>query len=170
MKILASLPLVFFLLVAVLGSQAGCKPSLIPGTNVEDTEENRQVIEFLGKYRNAMVERSTDGVAGLCAADYFEDRGTVDQGDDYGLGELKARLSDDFSRTKELQLEIIVQRIEPPADNEAPEKRVFKVAYRYNTRALVDFPAGQKWITISDVNQMVLRPDDAGGFLIVSGL
>lgn len=147
-----------------------CKPDLIPGTNVEDSEENRQVIEFLGKYRHAMIERSSDGVLGLCAADYFEDKGTVDQGDDYGRDALKARLADDFSRTKEIQLEIIVQMITPPDDDLPPEKQVYKVAYRYSTRALVSFPAGEKWISISDVNQMVLRPDAAGSFVIVSGL
>jgi hypothetical protein len=147
-----------------------CKPDLIPGTNVEDTEDNRQVIEFLGKYRRAMVERSADGVLGLCAADYFEDRGTVDQGDDYGRDQLKQRLTDDFSKMKEIQIEIIVQKITPPDDDLPPEKRAFKVAYRYNTRALVGFPAGDKWISVTEVNQMVLRPDEAGGFQIVSGL
>lgn len=160
-----------FLALLLLAALAGaCTPSLIPGTNVEDTEDNRQVIEFLAKYRRAMVERSADGVAGLCAADYFEDRGTVDQGDDYGRDQLKQRLTDDFTKMKEIQLEIIVQKITPPDDELPPEKRAFKVAYRYNTRALVGFPAGDKWISISEVNEMVLRPDEAGGFQIVSGL
>jgi hypothetical protein len=148
----------------------GCKPELIPGTSIEDTEENREIITFLTKYRSAVIERSVDRVVGLCAADYFEDGGTVDQTDDYGLDALKTRLTDDFSRAKEIQLEIIVQKVIPPSDDEDPAKRVVKVAYRYNTRALMSFPAGEKWISVTDVNQMVLRPDSAGGFLIVSGL
>ena len=161
--------------IAALAS-AGCKPSMIPGTNIEDSDENRAIIEFLGKYRHAMLERSVDGVVGLCAPDYFEDCGTVDQKDDYGLGVLKERLQRDFSLTKEIQLDILVQKIIPPDEDEDEAKRVVKVLYHYNTRALLsprmEKPdnSEDKWITISDVNQVVLRPDAAGGYLIVSGL
>jgi hypothetical protein len=152
--------------VALAVLAAGCKPSLIPGTNVEDTDENRRVIEFLGKYREAIVQKSPDRVVGLCAPDYFEDNGTPDQDDDYGLAELRQKLEANFARTKEIQLEIIVQKIERAEERDAP----VKVAFRYNQRALIDFPAGQKWITITDVNRLVLRPDAAGGYLIASGL
>ena len=37
-------------------------------------------------------------------------------------------------------------------------------------KLLVAFPAGEKWITVSNVNRLVLRGDEAGGFLILSGL
>jgi hypothetical protein len=145
---------------------SGCKPDLIPGTQVEDTEENRKVLEFLAKYRKAIVERSTDGVVGLVAKDYFEDNGTVEQEDDYGVDGLRQKLTTNFEKTKEIQLEIIVQQIERPEGDEGP----IKIAYRYNQRALVAFPAGEKWLTISDVNRIVLRPDDTAGYLIISGL
>jgi hypothetical protein len=152
--------------MAVALSAASCKPALIPGTSVEDTAENREVIEFLGKYRQAVVERSPDAVVGLTTADYFEDNGTVVQEDDYGREKLKEKLKNDFDRTKEIQLEIIVQQIERPDGDKGP----VKVAFRYSQRALVAFPAGEKWITVTDVNRLVLRPDDASGYLIASGL
>ena len=145
---------------------AACKPDMIPGTSVEDTAENREVIEFLGKYRKAVVERSPDAVVGLTTSDYFEDNGTVVQEDDYGRDKLKEKLKTDFDRTKEIQLEIIVQQIERPDGDKGP----VKVAFRYSQRALVAFPAGEKWITVTDVNRLVLRPDDASGYLIASGL
>src|SRR5688572_12237306 len=151
--------------VTLLGS-VSCKPDLIPGTQVEDIEENRKVLEFLGKYRKAVVDRSPDGLVGLCSADYFEDNGTVEQTDDYGIDKLRDRLKNDFDRTKEIQLEIIVQLIERPEGETGP----IKVAYRYNQRALVAFPAGEKWISLTDVNRLTLRPDDAAGYLIISGL
>lgn len=152
-------------LAAALGA-ASCAPSMIPGTNVEDTAENRAVIDFLGKYRRAVVERSPDAVVGLTTADYFEDNGTVDQNDDYGRDALRAKLKANFDRTKEIQLEIIVQQIERPEGDSGP----VRVAFRYNQRALVAFPAGDKWITVTDVNRVELRPDDAAGYLIASGL
>lgn len=159
-------PLLAAVLVVVSLTAASCKPDLIPGTSVEDSAENREVIDFLGKYRNAVVGRSPDAVVGLTTSDYFEDNGTVEQGDDYGRQQLKDKLQADFERTKEIQLEIIVQQIERPEGERGP----VKVAFRYSQRALVTFPSGEKWITVSDVNRLVLRPDDAAGFLIASGL
>lgn len=158
--------LLAFSIALGVASSTGCKPALIPGTNVEDNEANRKVIEFLGKYREAIVQRSTDQVVGLVAQDYFEDNGTPEQADDYGLAQLREKLEANFSRAKEIQLEIIVQQIERPGGDEGP----VNVAFRYNQRALVDFPAGEKWITVTDVNRLVLRPDAAGGYLIASGL
>lgn len=152
-------------LLAFVAASAACKPAMIPGTNVEDTEENRKVIDFLGKYRSAVVEKSPDAVVGLCAKDYFEDNGTVDQSDDYGIAKLHDKLAADFSRTKEIQLELVVQQIE----RNDKEKGIVKVAYRYNQRALVSFPAGEKWISLTDVNRLVLKESDSG-YLISSGL
>lgn len=163
MRIIA--PLLLATLLAQLG--AGCAPKLIPGTSVEDSEENRQVLEFLNKYRRALIEKNLDGVVGLCAQDYFEDNGTTEQTDDYGLAQLRDKLARTLEQTKEIQLEIIVQAIERDA---AVEHGPVRVVYRYNQRALVTFPAGEKWITVSDVNRVVLRDDAAGGYLITSGL
>jgi hypothetical protein len=154
------------LLAAVLAVSASCKPDLIPGTHVENTSANRAVIEFLGKYHRAVVERSPDAVVSLTAADYFEDNGTIEQEDDYGREMLKEKLKADFDRTKEIQLEILVQQIERPEGERGP----VKVAFRYSQRALVSFPAGEKWVSITDVNRLVLRPDVATGFLIAAGL
>jgi hypothetical protein len=151
---------VLFLLVA-----SACKPSLIPGTNIEDTDENRKVIEFLAKYRTAILSRNPDQVVGLCTKDYFEDNGTPDQADDYGIDGLKTKLTTDFSKTKEIQLELIVQKIERPEN----EKGVVKVAYRYNERALVNLPSGERWFSISDVNRLILKQNDTS-YLIQSGL
>ncbi len=153
-------------LLTVLTGGAACKPDLIPGTSVEDSADNHEVIDFLGKYRDAVVARNPDAVVGLTTADYFEDNGTVEQGDDYGRDKLKEKLTADFQRTKEIQLEIIVQQIERPAG----EQGLVRVAFRYSQRALVDFPAGQKWISVSDVNRLVLARDGAAGYLIASGL
>lgn len=149
----------------VLGA-VGCKPDLIPGTTVEDSEENRKVLSFLTRYQSAMQERSVDKVTGLCAADYYEDNGNQDPKDDYNLDGLKKKLGEHFARTKDLVLEVYVQKIEHGDDGR------ISVAYRYNTRALVGFPSGDKWLTATEVNKIVVRPvaNDEAGYRIVSGL
>ncbi|MBM4280894.1 MAG: hypothetical protein FJ137_09065 [Deltaproteobacteria bacterium] len=152
--------------LALVGVAAGCKPALIPGASVEDSAENRKVLTFLTRYQAAMQERSVDKLAALCAADYFEDNGNDDPKDDYNLDGLKARLTEHFARTKELVLEVYVQQVERVDDGHVG------VAYRYNTRALVGFPSGDKWLTATEVNKIILRPveKDEAGYRILSGL
>jgi hypothetical protein len=156
----------FALLVVTLSAASGCKPDLIAGTQVEDSEENRKVLEFLTRYQAAMQSRKSDDVVQLCAADYFETNGNDKPDDDYNLDGLRERLNKHFEKTKELTLEVYVQKVER---NDAG---IVAVAYRYNTRALVAFPAGEKWVTATDVSRIVLRPveNDEAGFRIVSGL
>ena len=89
----------------------------------------------------------------------------MDQSDDYGIQKLHDKLAADFSKTKEIHLDLVVQQIE----RNDKEKGVVKVAYRYNQRALVAFPAGEKWISLTDVNRLVLKESDSG-YLISSGL
>lgn len=149
----------------VLSAASGCKPELIPGTQVEDSEENRKVLEFLTRYQAAMQSRKVDAVVDLCAADYYETNGNDNPTDDYNLDGLRTKLGDHFGRTKEIVLEVYVQEISRPDG-------VVRVAYRYNTRALVNFPSGDKWLTATDVNKITLRPveGDDVGFRILSGL
>lgn len=159
------LPL-FFAVALAVAAAGGCKPELIAGTSIEDSEENRKVLEFLGRYQQAMENRSPDDVAKLCAADYYETNGNTDPKDDYNLDGLKQKLGDHFGRTKELTLEVYVQIVD------RSEPGVVAVAYRYNTRALVTFPAGDKWVTATEVTKVKLRAVDGDelGYRIIAGL
>lgn len=152
--------------VVALAAVAGCKPELIAGTEVEDTQENRDVLFFLTRYQAAMQSRSAADVVKLCAADYFETNGNDTPADDYNLDGLQTKLTEHFQRTKEITLEVYVQQIE------RDDKGVIRVAYRYNTRALVAFPSGEKWLTATEVNRIKLRQveSDEVGFRILSGL
>ena len=144
----------------------GCKPNLLPGTDIEDTAENRAVLKFLDQYREAVESRSPPQVLKLVASDYWEDNGTVDQSDDYGVEKLQRELDDLFGHTRTIHLELQIQHIEQQGD-------LVKVDYRYLQRALLALEAGEKWVSHSDVNRLVLRPRGESteqGFEIISGL
>jgi len=150
---------------AALGTS--CAPTMIAGTQVEDNEENREVLAFLTRYSGAMQARDPEKITKLCAADYYENNGTPSADDDYNLDGLRERLTAHFARTKELVLEVYVQRIDRAEDG------TIGVAYRYNTRALVAFPVGDKWLTATEVNKIKLRPipdEKEPGYRILSGL
>lgn len=161
-------PRLFVLSVAIacLGSILGCKPSLLPGTKIEDTPENQAVVRFLEKYRNAMQTRSAEDVMQLVASDYWEDGGTTSQDDDYGIEKLEQQLAERFAHTRVIHLELLVQHVDHQ------ENRVL-VDYRYSQRALLALASGDKWVSHSDVNRLVLRKKgdgEATSFEIVSGL
>lgn len=148
-----TLPMLALALVALLASPA-CKPDLIAGTEVEDTAENREILTFLTRYQAAMQAKNANDILSLCAADYYERNGNDDPKDDYNRDGLKVKLEEHFARTKEIILEMYVQKVEQNSE------RYIGVTYRYNTRALVTFPAGDKWITATEVNKIILRPID----------
>jgi hypothetical protein len=162
-----TLPLLALILTALLGS-VGCKPELIAGTEIEDSEENRSILTFLTRYQAAMQARKSNDILELCAADYYERNGNDDPNDDYNRDGLKVRLDEHFARTKELVLEMFVQKVEKN------DEGYIGVTYRYNTRALVGFPAGDKWLTATEVNKVILRPvadaKDEMHFRFMSGL
>lgn len=153
---------------AGLFAGVGCKPSLLPNTTIEDTAENRAIADFVLQYKRAVEARSPEQVLSLVAEDYFEDMGTVDPKDDYGVEKLEERLAETFAHSKAIHLEMFLQNV---ARDE--KKELFAVDYRYNQRALLSFEAGDQWITNTDVNRLVLRQrgdDIDDGFVIVSGL
>lgn len=156
------------LFVVALASSTACKPALIAGTQVEDTAENRKVLTFMTRYQAAMQARNANDVVELCAADYYERNGNDDPKDDYNRDGLKLKLDTHFNRTKEVIVELYVQNIE------RNDEGYVGVTYRFNTRALVTFPAGDKWITATEVNKLILRTindsKDEMGYRIMSGL
>lgn len=157
---------VICLAIACAGSMFGCKPTLLPGTKIEDTPDNQAVVRFLEKYRHAVQTRSAEDVLKLVAADYWEDGGTNSQEDDYGVEKLEKELSERFAHTRVIHLELLVQHVAQQ------ENRVF-VDYKYSQRALLALASGDKWVSHTDVNRLVLRKQgegEAASFEILSGL
>lgn len=156
------------LLSLSLAAMVGCKPDLLPGTNIEDTAENRAVIKFVERYRSAVESLSADAVLELVASDYFEDRGTPAEADDYGVEKLREQLRVRFEHIRVIQLKVDVQHV-----RYIPDEDLIHVYIRYLQRAHLELPAGNQWVTDSDTNRLVLRqtglsPGD--GLLIVAGL
>jgi len=82
---------------------AACKPSLLPGTSIEDTSDNRAVIDFVTEYRDAVEARSAAKVLSLVADDYWEDNVDLDL-DDVDFAD-NLDLDGDFDFGEDLDLE-----------------------------------------------------------------
>ena len=149
------------LLVLALAA-AGCAPSLIPGTQLKDTADNRAVYQVVQSYREAMDRRDAAAVLALVAPDYFDTAGTPAPEDDVNRALLEQRIPQDLSRVDAVKLEVTVRKISVAGDR--AEAEVF-----YDGWYRVKTPSGAVPRRDSDVHLMKLRKVD-GRWLFTGGL
>lgn len=157
---LPGIALVLTLGLPVLTS--ACAHSTIPGTEIEDTEANRAIIQIVEEYKNAVEAMDTDAILALVSPNFYENNGNIDESDDYDKAGLEKNLRANFERTKRIQL---ILRID---DVQVEEQSAYAELY-YQIRAHNDYPAGEKWETGSDRTRITFeRVDDR--WMIVAGL
>ena len=151
-------------LVACTFVLGGCGETLIPNTDVEDTDDNRKVIDFCEEYRIALEARNAARLLAMTADDYYEDGGSPSGQDDYDRAGLEQRLRTRFSRIEAIRYDIRYRRVVYFPDR-------VEVYYSYYGRFQI---AGQEtgeshWFSEVGDNRLVLArvPD---GFKILSGL
>jgi len=106
--------------VAAVGATAmlsGCTTHYIPNSDVEDTGDNRRVVEFCERYRKALELKDTASLLAMASPRYYEDGGNVDPSDDMDFEGLKGWLENRFQDTKAIRYEIRYRRIEKGENN-----------------------------------------------------
>lgn len=157
------------LLVLVLSlscaALAGCARDVIPNTDVEDTSENREVIQFVERYRHAVEARDVDGVLALTSNRYYDDNGTPLGADDIDYDGLREKLSHWREQVLDVRYEIRYRRVTflDQAD------RVL-VDYTYTGSFRVGTPEGDRWSRRLADNRLVLGTGEGGELQILSGL
>lgn len=91
---------------------AACTPSLIPGTDVRNTRENREVYGVIRAYAAALQTKDAAKVLALVAPDYFDGAGTPAPDDDLDRAGLERALATDLAKVDSLKLELGVKKIE----------------------------------------------------------
>ena len=149
------------LIAAVL---LGCAAKTIPNTRVPDTSENREVLDFVEKYRKAVEERDIGALLQMTSRDYFDDMGTPQGEDDVDYDTLQVGL-------QRLRQDVLGAR--------------YQISYRAvtftddNHKVLVDLlytgwfkvatPDGEQWRRRLEPHRIVLAREDRG-LKIVSGM
>jgi hypothetical protein len=140
----------------------GCAGELIPNTDVPDTAQNRDVIQFVERYRHAVEARDIAAVLTLVSEQYLDDNGTITTEDDRDYGRLREQIAGWNGRLLDVRYEM----------------RYRRVTYRPN-RILVDFtytgsykittPEGDRWSRRLADNRLELVEED-GEYRIVAGM
>jgi hypothetical protein len=156
-------PALVLALLCTLPLGTACHPHLIPNTDVEDTRENRAIIDFCETYRRAVEQRDVHRLLQLASDDYYEDGGNIDSSDDLDKAGLEEYLRGKFSDATAIRYEIRYRRVGKG------RKDTMYVDYTYSASYKLPTAEGDVWRrTVAD-NRLELVPK-GDGFQILTGM
>ena len=157
------LPYVLLAYVALSSAAlTGCSTHYIPNTDVEDTDENREVVRFCEQYRKALERKDIGTLLALASPRYYEDGGNVDPSDDLDYEGLRDWLEGRFQDTKAIRYEIRYRRILRHND-------LIFIDYTYSASYRIPGPKGDEWRRKVEDNRLELVPFQ-DEFRIVAGM
>jgi hypothetical protein len=89
----------------------GCATRYIPNTDVEDSDDNKKVIQFCERYRHAVELKDTGELLKIASKEYYEDGGNVDASDDLDYAGLQDYLTTRFDSARAIRYEIRYRRV-----------------------------------------------------------
>lgn len=147
------------LLVAV--GTVGCAPRRIPGTEIPDTDDTRQILEVMERYRQGVEGRDAEAVLSVVHPTFSDDAGTREPEDDLDYDRLREVLPRRLAQAEDVKLEISVRDVQV----EGPEA----IAIYYYTSSFRAPELTTRPQVESGLMKMGFRKQD-GEWRIVSGL
>ncbi|MGC4092070.1 MAG: hypothetical protein QM756_30150 [Polyangiaceae bacterium] len=142
---------------------SGCATHYIMNTDVEDTDFNRELVEFCEKYRRAVELRNVALLVEMAHENYYEDGGTVDTSDDIDRAGLQDYLESRFKETRSIRYEIRYRQVSPG------RKDTFFVDFTYSASYKIPTPDGEAWRRrVADDRLELVRNGES--FKILSGM
>jgi hypothetical protein len=154
----------FIALFAIwLAGASGCAATQIPNTRVEDTEENREILEFVERYRKAVEARDSVTLLKMASEYYFDDMGTSSGDDDIDYEGLKDGLTRLRNEITAARYQISYRGLTTLSDQRLMVDMLYTGWFKLQT------PDGPQWRRRLEPHRIVLaREDDA--LKIVSGM
>jgi hypothetical protein len=131
---------------------------------IRDNTKNRQVLDVVAQYQNAVTNKDFAALKRIVSEDYYSNSGTTDTTeDDYGNEQLGDTFEMMANYADEIRYKVKVQSISYKNDRAMVE---YEYEYAYK------FQVGDKpsWDAGVDMNELELVPEDDGDWKIASGL
>ena len=146
-----------------LGALSACEPALIPNTRIEDIGDNREVVEFVEKYRLAIESRNANALLALASPNYFDDMGTPAGNDDIDYDGLKQGLGRLREEILGARYQISYRAVTFDTESRVLVDMLYTGWFRINTSE------GPVWKRRLEPHRIVLARED-GHLRIVSGM
>lgn len=142
---------------ALAALSCACAPAVIPGSQIPDTKDNRELLAILHDYKNAFEAKDAKAIASLASPRYLDARQSISK------ATLEGELAKDFARVKDLHLDVNVRRV-------VVERDVAHIDYFYSEAYQLD-TVDAKWHRQSDDKRMTFQraPKAPHGWLVTSG-
>lgn len=150
-------------LILAIAALVGCTHDKIPNTDVEDTEENKEIVLFMEKYRRAVETRNVPALLSMTSREYYDDMGTPTGEDDVDYDALAAglqRMKDEVSDTR---YQISYRLLTYTSRNRILVDMLYTGWFKVQT------PDGAQWQRRLEPHRVVLARA-GGGYKIVSGM
>ena len=86
---------------------AGCKSkTTIPGTEIPDTPDNREILQVLERFRTSFVRQDAAAILATAHPTYYDESGTDDPGDDVVYEELGPLLRKRISQIESVRFTV----------------------------------------------------------------
>jgi len=173
---MSSIRLVVLLLLTL--SIAACGPSYIrtdsgyedvrgfridPEAEIPDVEENREIVDLLLRYREAVINKDVGDLKRMIADDYYENAGTtVTTGDDYGISELERVFEMVSKHADSIRYDVVVKDLKI-------DREKARIDYEYSYSYRYDIADQATWDAGNELNRLEFEDRD-GEWKIVSGL
>lgn len=151
------------LLVFLALSTLACSKVYIPNTDVEDTKQNEDVINFCEKYRHAMEDKNVPQLLKMMSPGYFEDGGNSKADDDADYEKIREFLTTDFLHTAGVRYEIRYRKV-----TFTETQRIY-VDYTYDAAWKIPGVEKEEWHhTVADNRLELVRDGDS--YKILQGM
>lgn len=124
----------------------------IGGTKIPDTDENREILRTVEKYRMAVEKKDTGALISMASKQYWEDGGTPTGSDDYGYDGLADVLAGRFQNAESIRYSMKYIRIRRQA-NRAFVEVLVDASFTIRTFR------GEERLDMRDQNELVLEHD-----------
>ena len=146
----------------IAAATTACSAALIPNTLVEDTTQNRKVVQFCEEYRHAVEDRNVGKLVSMASPQYHSRAaGTRDFVD---FDRLKGSLVTDVPKTNAIRYEIKYQRVVFNEDNHV----LVNLRYAASWKA-VTVEGPEDWQHRVADNQLDLVPE-GDSYKIIAGM
>jgi hypothetical protein len=142
----------------------GCTPRKIPGTDLDDTDDTRAILDVMEKYRSALEKRDAQTIITLADESFKDDGGSANPDDDYNYQDLYTKLPETLKRLGDIRLELNVRKIELSEDTSSA-----RATFTY-TQSYVMPGLQTKKQSDTEIKQMIFKKSGDNTWKIISGV